>query len=377
MHHTHVSRSMLRSALALFILAVGIAELPAQQKAPVQQSKTPIRYKAIWEPVNYSKDVELTDVFFVNADTGWVAGHKPSSVTGGFILRTTDGGANWRVAVGDPEGNERPFGDFRFVDATHGFAVQPTGSGDHTLLTTSDGQSWEATGTVPQHRGDYAFVSPTDGVASHSADILRTSDGGRSWQKTFTCAVKVEVNGLSRDAHCQVETFHFPSARVGYGLGYATGGVHGVFVVKTEDAGQTWTAWQVLPAESGKESHVYFTDENTGVACLIGGHLVRTRDGGKSWQGIAGATCQGKPAIQFAGSVGWFAKSRDLGYTTDGGSRWTSRSVTFPAMINAFSLPRPDRGYVVGDHGMVYRYRVVPEKEPTPKALAAPVMRTP
>ena len=28
--------------------------------------------------------------------------------------------------------------------------------------------------------------------------------------------------------------------------------------------------------------------------------------------------------------------------------------------VEAFSLPTRDRGYVVGDHGMIYRYRIVP-----------------
>ena len=38
----------------------------------------------------------------------------------------------------------------------------------------------------------------------------------------------------------------------------------------------------------------------------------------------------------------------------------TRRWGRVPAGINASSLPARDRGYVVGDHGMVYRYRIVP-----------------
>jgi hypothetical protein len=34
-------------------------------------------------------------------------------------------------------------------------------------------------------------------------------------------------------------------------------------------------------------------------------------------------------------------------------------------MANAFSLPRRDVAYAVGDHGMIYRYRVVPQGTPT------------
>jgi hypothetical protein len=63
-----------------------------------------------------------------------------------------------------------------------------------------------------------------------------------------------------------------------------------------------------------------------------------------------------------------------LSYTTDGGRRWTSRSFQFPTGVQAFSLPRRDRGYAVGDHGMIYRYRVVPATQTVAKSIAAPAM---
>jgi hypothetical protein len=80
--------------------------------------------------------------------------------------------------------------------------------------------------------------------------------------------------------------------------------------------------------------------------------------------------------IQFADpSVGWAMRYNGLSYTTDGGKRWSSREFQFPAMQNAFSLPRRDRAYVVGEHGMIYRYSVVPESTAmSAKILPAPAM---
>jgi hypothetical protein len=44
-------------------------------------------------------------------------------------------------------------------------------------------------------------------------------------------------------------------------------------------------------------------------------------------------------------------------------------------MPNAFSLPRRDRAYVVGPHGMIYRYSVMPESTPVAAAtLTSPAM---
>jgi hypothetical protein len=72
--------------------------------------------------------------------------------------------------------------------------------------------------------------------------------------------------------------------------------------------------------------------------------------------------------------VGWAFGVAKLSFTTDGGKRWNSRTFTFPADVTAFSLPRRDRGYVVGEHGMIYRYRVVPVAENVAKSIAAPLM---
>ena len=58
----------------------------------------------------------------------------------------------------------------------------------------------------------------------------------------------------------------------------------------------------------------------------------------------------------------------------DGRKHWTSRAIHFPAGVNAFSLPARDRGYVVGDHGMIYRYRVVPIDYTSKGMLEAPMM---
>jgi photosystem II stability/assembly factor-like uncharacterized protein len=355
------------------ILSLSAAALPAAAQANPTQPK----YKGVFEPVNFPADVSFTDVHFVSPDIGWATGWNGSS-GGGVIVGTRDGGETWTVQVGDPESSDEVYGDLRFVDATHGFAVQQS-SGDHRLLRTSDGESWEVSGAVPEHRGDYVFISPTVGFVSYGPEIRRTEDAGRSWREVGRCRLKVEVEGLMRDAECEIGNFHFPTARVGYGIGRSSQSP-GAFLVKTEDGGATWTAWRVLPEESGYESHLFFTDQQRGVACLYGGKFFRTQDGGQSWSQIPGPSCDGKPFVKFAagGQVGWTAVYNVLNYTTNGGGRWTSREIAFPTQVVAFSLPRHDRGYVVGEHGMIYRYRVVPEAAAVkPRSLAAPVMGPP
>jgi photosystem II stability/assembly factor-like uncharacterized protein len=317
--------------------------------------------------------VELKSVHFVSAEEGWVAGGK-TVMKGGVIYHTKDGGKTWELQVGDPESSDRGFTDLRFVDATHGFAVQGSTGTTHKLFATADGQTWTLAGTVPEHRYDFVFTSPTTGVAADWAHhLLRTSDGGKKWQPAYTCKIKAEIGGLTREADFYMHSIHFPTPEVGYAIGPLPD--HGGNVLaKTEDGGATWTAWTVLPEESATESSLWFMDANTGVLRAYDGKMFRTTDGGKTWAGVSGQG-EAKSDLAFADAqVGWMIYYRKMTYTANGGKSWLSRDIAFPAMVADSSLPARDRGYAVGDHGMVYRSRVVPIDYTAKGMLAAPAM---
>jgi len=72
--------------------------------------------------------------------------------------------------------------------------------------------------------------------------------------------------------------------------------------------------------------------------------------------------------------VGWSFHYSKLSFTTNGGTRWTSGTFAFPVSPRAFSLPTRTRAYVVGDHGMIYRYSVVPIEYSARGMIDAPMM---
>jgi photosystem II stability/assembly factor-like uncharacterized protein len=228
----------------------------------------------------------------------------------GTLLKTTDGGDSWTAVLG---------GDATAKDdpiQTLRFAGENHGwavKGTGKLLRTTDGANWEEFGRIGAEYGyyfDYAFVSPTNGV-----QIVKEKE--------------------------------YLSPTVGFAVGAATAPTGGVtpgkalVVLKTDDGGTTWKTLSVVPDVAHEhESHfwqgVVFTDENTGFVIMPRG-------------------------------------SKFLG-TSDGGKRWVTAALRFPAGVNAFSLPSPQRGYVVGDHGMIYRYRIVPIDYTAKGILDAPVM---
>jgi hypothetical protein len=188
----------------------------------------------------------------------------------------------------------------------------------------------------------------------------------------FDCAGRAQVDGLARNVGCNFKRLQFLTPSTGYAVAMSYD-ADGIFLARTSDGGATWSlTHSEVP---GKPEDVFFLNESTGYVSLghpSSGQLYKTEDGGQTWTGMAASPGN---RIAFADpGVGWGFHYSKLTFTTDAGRRWNSREFTFPAQVNAFSLPRRDRGYVVGQHGMIYRYRVVPVAENVPNAIAAPLM---
>ena len=370
------------AALVALLLALGAAlalplhgQAPAKKaggKAPAQAAAQP-KFKAIWEPVNVPEDLNLLSVHFISAEEGWVAGGKTTHA-GGVIYYTKDGGKTWELQVGDPQSSDRGFDHLRFVDATHGFAIQGVASGNYKLFSTSDGQSWFPSGSVPEHRYDYFFTTPTTGyLADWARNLMRTTDGGKKWQSVLRCKIRAEIGGLTREAECYFNSISFPNPTVGYAIGGPLPDDGGNMLAKTEDGGVTWNSWVVLPGESSHEGALWFLDETNGVfRAKDGKKMFRTADGGKTWVEASGQN-EPRSNLSFADAeVGWMVRYNKMTYTTNGGKSWLSRQVAFPTLVAASSLPARDRGYAVGEHGMVYRYRIVPADYTAKGMLPAP-----
>jgi photosystem II stability/assembly factor-like uncharacterized protein len=342
-------------------------------------------YKAILEPVNYSKDIKLTDVFFVNADTGWVAGEHAT------ILKTTDGGATWTAQVGGDTGNNDPaIGQLRFLDERHGWAIE-NGS---RLLRTRDGQNWEEVkGEFPRGTPviDYAFTSVDHGIllGGNGDAFYVTNDGGEHWQSIRPCELSVTVQGLAQTPNCHFIKLQMLSARSGLALAWWGSTKDDVLVFfRTDDAGEHWS-YVVPDVVDSRYADAFFTDLNHGVVIFNNDRKTSiTTDGGRTWRTLlsGGITLDSGGPVRFADpEVGWAlghsTANRDafrISFTTDGGQHWqNSRDIAFPGNILTqltFSFPRRDRAYIVGPHGMVYRYRVVPASYAAANALPAPLM---
>lgn len=360
--------------VCLCLLAVPAAsQTKSKTKKPVGPGPTGQRprFKAIFEPANYSEDIQLEDIYFVDENEGWAAGQRNgNSPHGGVLIHTQDAGKTWEVVAGDPNSDTSGFRQVKCKDAHTCWATQ---YGDQ-LLGTTDGKTWETIADNFSAYNEFGFFDAHRGIYIHTGKIFLTADGGRHWKQVYECAVHIEVDGLPRNQSCEFETINLATDSVGYALTRKfENGDSGVF--KTTDGGQSWKLAGTIAQADGKQGALFFMDENTGAARANYSSFFLTNDGGATWKHVIGQAPGGDPKIMFGDrNGGWSVHANEMAYTTNGGREWKSQQIAFPTRVAAFSLPSARHGYVAGEHGMIYRYRVVPVEYSAPRMLPAPMM---
>lgn len=145
-------------------------------------------------------------------------------------------------------------------------------------------------------------------------------------------------------------------------------------MARTKDGGATWT----LSAPGAMEDpgmQTFFWNENSGFVTLYAGKTLVTNDGGEVWDGIV--TPFGGERARYAmggGQLGVIIQYRKVAYSTNGGRSFSSREFPVPANVNGVSFPDSKRGYLVGEHGMIYRYHIVPADYTVKGIIPAPMV---
>jgi photosystem II stability/assembly factor-like uncharacterized protein len=327
---------------------------------------------------------------FTDTRHGWIVGGS-GGLYGGFILRTTDGGATWArqdsgyamgrrcgvCALGDgqtafacgyeslmmktTDGGEHwdglPFPDEDEVSEVcfpggpdTGFALA---TNDRVYRTVDGGQTWDS---CPGTEYADAMHFP-DGVAigcavGWSGMLARTTDAGATWSSMTRRA----AGTLSNTSLMDVD---FPADEA---TGFAVGS-DGAFI-KTTDGGQSWFQPCVLDTFCCQWDGVDFLpDRLTGFICGTAGinnnAVLRTHDGGVSWDTVlvrTGGTGYFRDVLfPFGDDTGYVVDraGRAVWKTTDCGDSWVRHGVPIGGYLNALAFPARAVGYVVGTGGDV------------------------
>lgn len=356
---------------SLITIMSAATQVPAPKAAPAKPAKakpaaaaagaagTP-KFKAIWEPVPFNKDIDLNAVACVGPETCWVVGGKST------ILLTTDGGKTWQVQLGgDPEASDDALTKVFFLDASNGWAMTDRGK----ILGTRDGSTWAELSTVSGTTKGVWFLTSQTGLEIENPDstsqstLRRSNDGGKTWEPVSRCSVDATVGGLPRKLDCGMGTAQFLSPAVGFAGGGAAinMGTEVATFGGTSDGGQTWTM-SVVPETKWPLTDVKFWTEKDGIVVLSKGEEVYwTADAGRTWTRSVKQRLW--PSLYGVGEgkiIVGVGDSGGIGYSFNGGRNFTSRPFNLPARVHAVTFPDAQHGYLVGQHAMVYRYRIVP-----------------
>lgn len=227
------------------------------------------------------RKVYLTDKFFdvepLSEKRVFIVGY------GGKILETRDGGRTW---VQHESGTTEALYKVRFVGDRRGWIVGQAG----TILHTEDGgRTWTAqdSGTSKYLFSVAALSSDRLIAVGEGATLVETSDGGKTWQSRRH---KPTGETLTEEEKMLLQDPSFYDIQF---VDERNGIVVGEFghILKTEDGGATWQEKQAslvgeeilsaldLPTFYG----VHFASPTEGIATGLSGHIARTSDGGKLW----------------------------------------------------------------------------------------------
>lgn len=290
-----------------------------------------------WERQYESDKEDMADMDFVGAEKGWIAGITlhDGEITG-TILHTDDG-ENWEAQF---EMEDVQLSGIDFINQNEGWAVGYNTDGGNWLLfhTIDSGDSWQEQARFDRYRlSDIYFIDSQTGWAIGNT-IIYTNDGGVTWSP--------RLNGIedARDGilpNWILEDICFSDEKSGWIVSSRGGRL-----IRTEDGGDSWQ-WVDIGRDirySGL-SAVYFTDSDQGWIAGDYANILRTTDG-NSWelQTKAGGDLV---AVDFADPEnGWAVGFWNALHTSDGGSVWSRQAEDIEGIITGVDFKDPDHGWI-------------------------------
>jgi photosystem II stability/assembly factor-like uncharacterized protein len=292
-----------------------------------------------WHPQTIDTDLDLTNVFFLDENLGWIRGHYYDTLFNSIIFRTTNGGETWDSISSF---QDLYIYEMLFTDSLTGWITSYSG-----LYKTEDGGVTLDLVFPGSYQSE--FFNEGEGVlldGDSPFPFYNTDDGGDSW--TF-------IDTLIGDFISGMKHMDFINKDIGYVLkNWTQLNWNFKVLVKTSDGGYTW---EYKDCPSNGTYHLFFVDELNGYATEyyanygnIQKGLYKTTDGADSWTKVyfdyVGAKFFSTPEI------GWISSDNTIKYTNNGGLTWdTQYSDSLFAMDLFFNDSL--NGWAVGKKGLI------------------------
>ena len=269
-----------------------------------------------WKSLANQQLPALSFVKFFGLDDGVVVG-QPSASSPSGILKTSDGGKSWQSVAGTVS---HPWRAAAFLDIELGMVGGHEGrlsliAGEQLLASKLPPQGLRSIRAVALQHNDTGWIAGDGGL------VLKTSSGGVVWESPSALLPEELRNGIDfRAVEMRKESVWLA-------------GSPGSVIWHSPNGGRSWQ--RQLTGQPSPLHAIRFSNDAQGVAVGDFGVILRTEDGGQSWQTVRGAdrraavlSMQARPSqvasawvAKLSGEQGyrsavWIANRQDVGETS-------------------------------------------------------------
>lgn len=278
--------------------------------------------------------VFITDLYFVNRNTGWAIANENNSpyIT---VYKTTNSGVNWfgQTVTGY---EKKPMLSIFMRNENTGWIGMDSGK---VAYTTTGGNNWSIMNLNSSKKASLInFKNENCGwIWLNPGQILRTTDSGTNWsaytmpyiyENTSSCYFIDSLNG------------------------WAVSGNH---LLKTVNGGQNWTT--INAGISGSLRNVCFSDQLTGWVVTSANQIIRTTNSGLNWSTMNNNTNDNFNSVYFNNIItGWVVSNNGAVYkSTNAGMNWEINFHHGSSNMSRILFQNVMTGWISGSGGYFFR----------------------
>lgn len=312
---------------------------------------------AQWVKQTVNTTAAFRGLSVVNEKVIWASG------TGGTVIRTIDGGADWQV-ISVPDASKLDFRDIEAFDANTAYILS-IGDGESSRIykTTDGGATWNLQFKNTNAKAFFDAIAcwdksnciaMSDPVEGHYL-LISTSDGGATW-KPIDGKAPPAVDGeaaFAASGTCLIAQ--------GKSNAFLVSGGNAAHVFRSTDRGKTWTSADTPIVKGTAGSGIFsiaMADDKYGV--IVGGNyekpaetassLAFSRDGGKTWTAASGLSGY-RSGVAFVDAETIIAAGTNgSDISLDGGKNWNKLD---EGNYNSVQAKGNGAVWAVGPRGMV------------------------
>jgi len=265
----------------------------------------------------------LRDLAMIDEQKGVAIGAR------GMICRTRDGGLNWETISQD---QLFPISKIKFYDINIGYMALYT---DILCRTTNGGLTWK--GIFRNEIKDFYIVDKNIVLLLADLVLYMSQDGGSSWHTLFKMQNHI------------VKSFFVKENKIF--IVAVKPGTQKVFF--SNDLGISWA--ESILAFFEEPHSIFFIDKNIGWIGCAAGSLLKSIDGGNSWNKISSLPLNDIRFLLFIDPQNGWAWNYDSPFykTSDGGITWSREHFINDEDINSIHFINNKKGWACGKNGKI------------------------